>query len=396
MARNLIATITLLIISFLCPFEGRVFAQSAAPNPFIEDIVSGKTITPLRRLSGQPPTAGRAKGIVAYPKPDAPPFENPALPGKPVNSLYESGPGQSPQAMAAVGPNVEPRGPTERVKSFRELLDRPLLARTSRKARPVKTPRVKAKAVFCVDNSCDRVVLAQNVTEPLPIASITKLLTAMTVLDTMNLKRVVRIQDDIRRVPRHRVGIRPGDLITVEDLLHGMLIESGNDCAEALARAYPKGRDAFISKMNQRAKLIGANKTRIYTPSGLDMTITLGRKNGRVLAAKHPNVASAEDVALIAKRAFEYPHIRRISSMKTHRFKTRNKRPRRYLLRTNDKLLHRKLPVAGAKTGYTNLAGRCIVAHFKDEKRDYTVVVLNTKRHFREAEKIFKWACKTF
>jgi D-alanyl-D-alanine carboxypeptidase len=82
--------------------------------------------------------------------------------------------------------------------------------------------------------------------------------------------------------------------------------------------------------------------------------------------------------------------------MKSYKFKTRNKKPRTYVLKTNDKLLHRRLPVAGAKTGYTNLAGRCIVAQFKDDERDYTVVVLNTKRHFREAEKLFKWICKTF
>lgn len=374
-----------------------VLSQSNSGETMIRNIIGGKTITPISQVTGSKiPTKPRGPmGIVAFP--GRGPGASKKEAGQPVNTLYKASRENPIQARPAVGPGKGSSESPAKITSMGDLLNRPLVgAPPIRETKPVKTPRVKAKAVFCVDNSCDRVVLAQNVTEPLPIASITKLLTAMTVIDTMNLKRVVRIPDNIRLVPRHRVGVRPGDLITVEDLLHGMLIESGNDCAEALARAYPKGREAFIKKMNQRAKLMGAIKTKIYTPSGLDMTKSLGRKNGRELRSKHPNVATAQDVALIAKRAFQYPHIRRISSMKSYKFKTRNKKPRTYVLKTNDKLLHRRLPVAGAKTGYTNLAGRCIVAQFKDDERDYTVVVLNTKRHFREAEKLFKWICKTF
>ncbi len=185
--------------------------------------------------------------------------------------------------------------------------------------------------------------------------------------------------------------------MSVEDLLHGMLIESGNDCAEALARAYPKGgRAGMMKAMNRKAQRLRAKSVRMYTPSGLDKLTTVGRKDGRDLVEKQPNVATASDVALIARHAFSYPLIRKISRIKKHVVKTRNKKKRVYRLANNDKLLHRKLPIAGAKTGYTNMAGRCIVALFKDRKSDYTVVVLNTKRHFKAAEKIYRWACKVF
>ncbi len=273
------------------------------------------------------------------------------------------------------------------------------LGPTAKPKPTVKPPRVRAKALYCLDCTNNKVVLAQNTTTPLPIASITKLLTAMTVIDLMDLDRIVEIPEEIRRVPKHRVGIRAKDRIRVRDLLHGMLIESGNDCAEALAMTYPKGgREAFIKEMNRKAALIGAKSARIYTPSGLDLILSLGVKDGRVLVSKRPNVATARDVAIIAKKAFQYPLIRQISSMKTHVIRGHTKRKRKYVLRSNDRLLFRPLPVAGAKTGYTNLAGRCIVAHFKDEKekRDYMVVVLNTRRHFQAAERIYKWACKTF
>lgn len=269
-----------------------------------------------------------------------------------------------------------------------------LSGRTVRKAGP--GPRVKAKAMLCVDCSSNKVVLAKNEDEPLPIASITKLLTAMIVIDRMNLDTVLKVPWDIKQVPRHKVGIRPGELFTAQDLLHGMLIESGNDCAEVLARAYPKGgRYAFMSEMNKLAARLGASHTRLYTPSGLDKTLTLGRKGGRDLEVVRSNVATAEDVAVIARHAFKYPLIRQIAGMKSYTMHTRNAKPRNYRLATNDKLLYGKLPVAGAKTGYTNLAGRCIVALFKNENREHVVVVLNTPKHFRAAEKIYRWACKS-
>lgn len=260
-------------------------------------------------------------------------------------------------------------------------------------------PKVRAKALFCMDSSSNKVLLAHNVCEPLPIASITKLLTAMTVIDEMNLETVLEVPSDVREIPPHRVGLRPGDLLTVRDLLHGLLIESGNDCAEVLARAYPKGGwHGFMRAMERKAAEVGATKTTIYTPSGLDMNLTLGRRNGRTLAAKKPNVASAEDVAAIARHAFSYPLIRKISGTKSYTARTRNEKSRDYVLRSNDRLLDRSLPVEGAKTGYTNLAGRCIVALFKDAKtaKDYVVVVLNSPHHFKAAEKIYHWACKAF
>jgi D-alanyl-D-alanine carboxypeptidase len=256
-------------------------------------------------------------------------------------------------------------------------------------------PKVQAKALCCLDCSSDKMILAKNISEPLPIASITKLLTAMIAVDGMSLDQVVEVPADIMDVPPHKVGLRPGDLLTVKDLLYGLLMESGNDCAEALARAYPKGgRHGFISAMNRRVGLLGASTATIYTPSGLDMKITLGRKDGRTLEATKPNVASVKDVAIIARAAFNYPLISEISSTRAHSIVTRNETPRTYRLASTIKLLNRNLPVAGAKTGFTNLAGRCIVALFKDHHKETMVVVLNSPRHFKAAENIYRWLSK--
>lgn len=262
------------------------------------------------------------------------------------------------------------------------------------KAKPAASyPNIHAKAMYCIDCAADKVILAKNISEPLPIASITKLLTAMVVLDEMKLDQIVEVPEDIVEVPPHKVGIRPRDLFTVNDLLHGMLMESGNDCAEALACAYPNGgRAAFLKAMNRKATSLGASSTALFTPSGLDMKLVLGRRDGKTLEATKPNVASAKDVALIARHAFKYPLISEITSTKTCTVTTRNEIPRKYRLASNIKLLYGNLPIVGAKTGFTNMAGRCIVAHFKDEAKDQLVVVLNTRRHFKAAENIYRWA----
>ncbi len=186
-------------------------------------------------------------------------------------------------------------------------------------ARALSRPPVRAKALFCVDCSSNKVMLAENVSEPLPIASITKLLTAMIVIDEMDLDQALQVPADIREVAKHVVGLKPGERLSVKDLLHGLLIESGNDCAEVLARNYPKGgRHGFVERMNHFAAVIGAGKSKFFTPSGLDAVETLGKKDGRELSILFSNTASAEDVATIARRAFEYPLIRKISGMKTY------------------------------------------------------------------------------
>jgi D-alanyl-D-alanine carboxypeptidase len=267
-------------------------------------------------------------------------------------------------------------------------------------ARPVSdsrlvtsAPNVQAKALCCVDCASNKVLLARNISEPLPIASITKLLTAMTVIDGMKLDKVIEIPEEVVDVLPHKVGLKPGDLLTVRDLLYGLLMESGNDCAEVLARSYPKGgRSGFMTAMNRKAAWLGASKTTLYTPSGLDMKVTLGRRDGLTLEATKPNVASARDVALIARTAFKYPLVSEITSTRTHVLTTRNSVPRKYHLTSTIKLLKGNLPVAGAKTGFTNMAGRCIVALFKDQDKEHMVVVLNSPKHFKAAEKIYRWA----
>lgn len=325
-------------------------------------------------------------------------------PSAPVTTRVHK-PSSVPEAKQASAPTVAgrtarvPKGSSTASGLTRTsmMVQSPAVSGTTSVAPKPARPGVKAKAMLCVDCASNQVRLAENTATPLPIASLTKLVTAMIVIDEMDQDKVLQVPVDIKGVERHIVGIKPGDLLSVKDLLYGLLVSSGNDCAEVLARAYPKGgRKGFVVAMNRRAKEIGATNTVLHSPSGLDTKVEGEVESAIEPTAKVYNTASAEDVALIARHAFTYPLITKISGTKTYTMRTRNPKPKDYRIASNDKLLHRGLPIAGAKTGYTDAAGKCIVALFKDQKKEHLVVLLNTPRHFNAAERIYRWASKNF
>ena len=116
---------------------------------------------------------------------------------------------------------------------------------------------IQAKSFFCENLANKRTLLARDPDKQLPVASLTKLVTALVTLDKMPLKQKVTVPEDIKSVPKTVVGLKAGDQVSVEDLLHGLLINSGNDCAETLACGYPGGRDKFVEMMNEKVRSHG-------------------------------------------------------------------------------------------------------------------------------------------
>lgn len=382
-----------LFIRFLAILAGLLLSSGGTASAF-EPVRSAASVNEMM--------SGARSAQIAVPQAarrHAPVDERKALnkprPTAPVHAVKPKTLIAMPAPKRQLNPEPLQKAATKSAPAHPSWRGKPLVSTTAAKAGNGHRPPVKAKALYCVDCSSNKVMLAENTSSPLPIASISKLLTAMVVAEEMDQDRVLEVPEDITQVERHVIGLKPGDRLTVRDLLHGMLIESGNDCAEVLARAYQKGgRDGFIAAMNKKAADLGASRTVFYTPSGLDMKMTLGRKDGNYLESRKANAASAEDVAAIARAAFKNPLISGISSTRTYTMRTKNATPRDYALVSNDKLLARNLPIVGAKTGFTNMAGRCIVALFKDQKNEHVVVVLNSPHHFKAAEKIYRWASK--
>ncbi|MDQ7785080.1 MAG: serine hydrolase [Desulfomonilaceae bacterium] len=261
-----------------------------------------------------------------------------------------------------------------------------------KKAQKRPSPGVEAKAVYCVDVKHKKILLARNADKRLPIASLSKLVTAMVTLDHMPLSRKVKVPQNINRVPKSVVGLLPGDVVTVRDLLHGLLMRSGNDCAETLASAYPGGRSAFIKAMNVKVRRLGAKHTVFYTPSGLDSKRAL-TKDGKKSVQVRSNVSTAREIARIARSAFSNKTIRSICGKKSYVIAGKKKK-HGYRVTTTNKLLRTNLPVVVGKTGYTNRAGHCLASAFTPGKNLFLIVVLGSPDHFRDTRLVYRKALK--
>lgn len=251
---------------------------------------------------------------------------------------------------------------------------------------------IQAKSFYCENLANKRTLLSRDPDKQLPIASLTKLVTALVTLDKMPLKQKITVPEDIKSVPKTVVGLKAGDQVSVEDLLHGLLINSGNDCAETLACGYPGGRDKFVEMMNDKVRTLGMRSTHFYTPSGLDQKPdhpTEGKKAGDV----ESNVSTAREISQIALTAFSNSLIREISRKQTHVMASAVEKTG-YFVKNTNKLLRDDLPLVGGKTGYTAKAGHCLATAFTPGRNVFMIVVLGSPDHFRDTRLVYRKALK--
>jgi len=210
-------------------------------------------------------------------------------------------------------------------------------------------PAVDADAVLVATRSGES-LYARNGRERLPMASITKLMTALVALDSSRPGRVVRVHPAAVGIGGSSIFLRAGERLTIRDLLAAALIQSANDAAVALAAATTNGDiPAFVARMNRKARLLGLENTHFANPEGLD-------------APGH--YSSARDLVALAREAMSQRVVRRLVARRGKHI------PGRTLFTWND-LLGAYPGVFGVKTGHTNGAGWCQVAV---ARRDGTVV----------------------
>jgi len=251
---------------------------------------------------------------------------------------------------------------------------------------------VEAKAGYCINLAGNRTLWARNPDQQLPIASLTKLVTALVTLEHMPMTQRLTVPDHIKKIPKSVVGLKPGDTVSVGDLLHGLLIGSGNDCAETLACGFPGGSQAFVAAMNKKVRSLGTQKTIFYTASGLDKKTGIG-KDGKESEDVESNLSTAREIARIAHVAFANPTVREICSKKSHVLSS-NTEKSGYAVRTTNKLLRDNLPVLGGKTGFTAKAGHCLATEFTPGRNVFLIVVLGSPDHFRDTRLVYHKALK--
>lgn len=244
----------------------------------------------------------------------------------------------------------------------------------------VRRPRVRAAAAILYNPRTDEVLWDRRGLDQRPIASITKVMTALVLLDQEpDLRRdVVVSRRDVRRAST--TYLRRGERVTLEALLHLALIASDNVAARILARASGWGTRRFVEQMNRKAAALGLEGTRFVEPSGLD----------------ERNVSTPYDVARLIAAASEVPAVSRIMRKRTHRVRTDR---RGVNIRNTNRLLRSRHVIQGGKTGYINEAGFCLTALFELPGADPIALVVlgagSNAGRFTEARRLIDWVSTT-
>ena len=242
---------------------------------------------------------------------------------------------------------------------------------------PGSVPKIGASSVIVVDVHSGQVLYEKNPDQIRAPASTTKLLTGLIVAESGNLDRqVVVAQTDTLAEPV-KLNIKPGDTYVRIDLLRALLVKSPNDVARCLARDNAGSIEAFSERMNQRAAAIGATHSHWVNPNGLP--------DAR-------QYSTARDLAMIARVAYANPTIRSIVCLPQLTFRYANGRTRE--LENTNKLLKRLPYCNGMKTGYTEAAGKCLIASGSRPGKDIIVVVLGDSHSgvWRDAGNLLAWA----
>jgi D-alanyl-D-alanine endopeptidase (penicillin-binding protein 7) len=229
-------------------------------------------------------------------------------------------------------------------------------------AKPRSNPNLRSNAFYILDESGSKVLAARNEGVAAPIASITKLMTSLVVLDAgQPMDEIISItRDDVRDTAGSNSRLAPGARLSRADLMHVALMSSENRAAHALCRTYPGGLQACVSAMNAKARSLGMTSARFVEPTGLSSS----------------NVSSPVDLARLVRAAAANPTIRKYSTDPDHTVYVRG-RPLEFRS-TNSLVDKSSWQVTVQKTGYNAEAGRCLVMLTVIDGRDVLIVLLNS------------------
>lgn len=220
-----------------------------------------------------------------------------------------------------------------------------------------------AKAAILIDADSGRVLYEHNANKKLPMASTTKIMSALLAVENGNLDEQFRVDENAIKVEGSSMGLQSGDLVTQRDLCYGMMLPSGNDAANATAVRVSGSVEKFVSLMNERAKEIGLESTNFVTPSGLD-------------DYTDEHYSTASDMAKLTAYALKNSTFAEICSTKTVKLNFGNPPYDRWLTNSN-KLIGACDGIIGVKTGFTDKAKRCLVSACRRNGATLICVTLN-------------------
>jgi D-alanyl-D-alanine carboxypeptidase len=236
-------------------------------------------------------------------------------------------------------------------------------------------PELSAAAWIVVDTETAVTLAEENPDEERPMASVTKLMTALVVRQHADLEERIRISEVAADIGEAEVGLVAGEVWSVRDLLAAVLVRSGNDAAVALAEHVGGSVEGFAELMNDHAVELGLEHSHFVNPHGLD---------------EEGHYTSARDLSVMASAVLDDPVLAQLTRTRLIRFKPAPTGTDRIVGNTN-RLLGKYPGVTGLKTGYTNDAGRVLVTAIEAEGRVFVTVVMGSDDHFADTSALLDY-----
>ncbi len=243
------------------------------------------------------------------------------------------------------------------------------------KVEAVSLAGLSAKAAILIDAQTGTVIAEKNEKQRLPMASTTKIMSALLLLESGDLDTPFRVDNEAIMVEGSSMGLCEDDVVTKRALCYGMLLPSGNDAANQTAVTLAGSTEKFAEMMNQRAEKIGLEDTNFVTPSGLH---------------NENHYSTAYDMAMLTREALRNEDFREICGTKRAKLKFGNPPYERWLVNTN-KLLTMYDGCIGVKTGFTDEAGRCLVSAAEKNGVTLICVTLNASDDWNDHKKMYDY-----
>jgi D-alanyl-D-alanine carboxypeptidase (penicillin-binding protein 5/6) len=237
-------------------------------------------------------------------------------------------------------------------------------------AEDVAWPKVRAKGLLLVDLSQQQVLFESNASRRLAPASLTKVMTALIAFEEGDLNSTVMISRHAARATGHRLRLRAGQTFRFGDVIDAMLVTSANDACRAVAETIAGTEDEFVDKMNRYAVALGLPDTHFDNACGFDAPM---------------HYSTANDLARLATTALANPAFGEAVRIHQGALRTLDGR-RMYRYRTTNRLMSSFDGAVGVKTGFTNQAGRCLIARVIRDEGDLLLVMLNAPRRWWDAK----------
>ncbi|MBR4949181.1 MAG: D-alanyl-D-alanine carboxypeptidase [Clostridia bacterium] len=239
----------------------------------------------------------------------------------------------------------------------------------------VEKLQISAKSCVLMDGKTGEVLYGKNEKALLPMASTTKIMTAIIAIEKLKLDSIAKIRFQDINIEGSNIYIKEEDKLTIKDLLYGLLLESGNDCANVLAYNVAGGKEEFAKLMNEKAGEIGLENTKFQNPSGLH---------------HEEHYTTAKDMAKIMIYAMKNPVFREITACKKMKLSDGK------IADNHNKLLDMTDYCTGGKTGFTKKAGRCLVSSGAKNGSEYVVVTLNAPDDWDDHIKLYEYGFSNF